>query len=186
MRKDVECTFGILKGRFRILKSGILLNNPLSVEHIFKTCCALHNMLLEYDEKDLPWSEGVNWGGDDGKCEFLHVVSRKFTLLVDVDDMPSVFLRTDKILFGAELARLLDRDVSLVGACNVGATVSHCTHSDDEEEDLDLNQDSHRDLKAQDSHRDLKAALVSHFVHQKSQDLVKWPRRVRRGAARHS
>jgi hypothetical protein len=176
MRKDVECTFGILKGRFRILKSGILLNNPLSVEHIFKTCCALHNMLLEYDEKDLPWSEGVNWGGDDGKCEFLHVVSRKFTLLVDVDDMPSVFLRTDKILFAAELARLLDRDESLVGACKVGATVSHCTHSDDEEEDFDrVNEDSHRDLKA---------ALVSHFVHQKSQDLVKWPRRGRRGAAR--
>ncbi len=46
-RKDVECTFGILKGRFRILKTGIRLQSMVSVVRVWKTCCALHNMLLE-------------------------------------------------------------------------------------------------------------------------------------------
>ena len=46
-RKDVECTFGILKGRWRILKSGIRLQKAEHIVRIWKTCCALHNMLLE-------------------------------------------------------------------------------------------------------------------------------------------
>jgi hypothetical protein len=47
MRKDVECTFGILKGRWRILKTGIRLSGVDSADKIFLTCCALHNSLLE-------------------------------------------------------------------------------------------------------------------------------------------
>ena len=47
MRKDVECTFGILKGRFRILKTGIRLHKIEAVDKILLTCCALHNLLLE-------------------------------------------------------------------------------------------------------------------------------------------
>lgn len=62
MRKDVECTFGILKGRYvrvrcfslftgalldlfrwRILKTGIQLHGVPVVTDIWKTCCALHN-----------------------------------------------------------------------------------------------------------------------------------------------
>ncbi len=49
IRKDVECTFGILKKRFRILTSGIRNQKEHCVTAIFKTCCALHNQLLEYD-----------------------------------------------------------------------------------------------------------------------------------------
>ena len=43
MRKDVECTFGILKGRWRILKLGIWLQGVESVDQILLMCCALHN-----------------------------------------------------------------------------------------------------------------------------------------------
>ncbi len=50
-RKDVECTFGILKGRFRVLKTGIRLQSMASVVRVWKTCCALHNMLLEVCNK---------------------------------------------------------------------------------------------------------------------------------------
>mmetsp|Transcript_24679 Transcript_24679/g.32236 ORF Transcript_24679/g.32236 Transcript_24679/m.32236 type:complete len:223 (-) Transcript_24679:189-857(-) len=54
MRKDVECcTFGIMKGRFRILKTGIPLNGIEATDHIWATCCALHNFLLEEDGKDI-------------------------------------------------------------------------------------------------------------------------------------
>lgn len=34
MRKDVECTFGILKGRFRILKAGIRLHSIEKVDQV--------------------------------------------------------------------------------------------------------------------------------------------------------
>ena len=37
IRKDVECTFGILKGRFRILKAGMILHGVDVVNDIWKT-----------------------------------------------------------------------------------------------------------------------------------------------------
>ena len=37
MRKDVECTFGILKQRFRILKSGIRVHSMEVADDVFKT-----------------------------------------------------------------------------------------------------------------------------------------------------
>jgi hypothetical protein len=49
MRKDVECTFRILKGRFRILKAGIRVKGVDAADKIWMTCCAIHNMLLEVD-----------------------------------------------------------------------------------------------------------------------------------------
>jgi hypothetical protein len=66
MRKDVECTFGILKGRFRILKSGIRMSGTECADNIFLTCCALHNWLLEIDGRDVQWKEGVasDWEGE--------------------------------------------------------------------------------------------------------------------------
>jgi hypothetical protein len=56
MRKDVECAFGIMKGRWRILKTGIRLHTVQSVDMIWATCCAFHNMLLEVDGLDEPWN----------------------------------------------------------------------------------------------------------------------------------
>jgi hypothetical protein len=55
MRKDVECTFGIMKGCFRILKSGIRLKGQEAGDKIFLTCCALHNWLLHVDGLDKHW-----------------------------------------------------------------------------------------------------------------------------------
>lgn len=56
LRKDVECTFGILKMRFAILKSGFRCHKFSTVDDIFKTCCALHNQLLEYDRMGSTWT----------------------------------------------------------------------------------------------------------------------------------
>ena len=58
MRKDVECTFGIMKGRFTILKTGIKLQNFELTDQVWLTCCALHNMLLFADGLDQGWEEG--------------------------------------------------------------------------------------------------------------------------------
>ena len=51
VRKAVECTFGILKKRFRILRSDMECRDPNQIDAIFRTCCALHNMLLRHDDR---------------------------------------------------------------------------------------------------------------------------------------
>jgi hypothetical protein len=60
VRKDVECTFEILKQRFRVLRNGIQYQSSNLIENIFKTCCILHNMILYYDKKSLDaWENSV-------------------------------------------------------------------------------------------------------------------------------
>ena len=68
----MECTFGILKGRWRILKTGIRLNGVECADKIFLTCCALHNWLLETDGFATTWNNGVStvdseWDGPLGE-----------------------------------------------------------------------------------------------------------------------
>jgi len=61
-RKDVECTFGQLKNRFRILKKPIEMKNVLDINLLFKACCVLHNMILIYDHRDIGhWEVGIDW-----------------------------------------------------------------------------------------------------------------------------
>ena len=60
MRKDVECTFGILKQRFSILRYGIRLSSIKNVDKIWLTCCALHNKLIFIDGLDKNWDEQGN------------------------------------------------------------------------------------------------------------------------------
>jgi len=52
IRKDVECTFGIMKRRFRILRTPVEYRQPVRIEQLFKTCCHLHNRLLVHDGLD--------------------------------------------------------------------------------------------------------------------------------------
>lgn len=66
LRKDVECTFGILKGRWRILKTGIAADN------VWLTCCALHsNLLLDVDGLSEGWQTGIPsyWETPSGQCQ---------------------------------------------------------------------------------------------------------------------
>ena len=68
-RKHVECAFGILKGRFRILKLPIQIHDFNEIDYVFHTCCILHNMCLEFDGQDDNWNLGdsvteVNYGPD--------------------------------------------------------------------------------------------------------------------------
>jgi len=78
MRKDVECTFGILKGRWRILKTGIRVEGVDAVDKIWLTCCALHNWLLDIDGLDEHWDgDGLlstvesDWTGEMGNHDFV-------------------------------------------------------------------------------------------------------------------
>ncbi|KAI2498508.1 Plant transposon protein [Fragilaria crotonensis] len=71
LRKDVECTFGILKGRWRILKTGIRVHNTEASDNIWMTCCALHNHLLDVDGLSHKWDDGVpsSYENDDGEFQ---------------------------------------------------------------------------------------------------------------------
>ena len=51
VRKDVECTFGIMKKRWRILNNGFYQREIGICEKIFVTCCCLNNFLLDLMEK---------------------------------------------------------------------------------------------------------------------------------------
>jgi len=52
MRKDSECSFGIVKKRERILRLPLLIMKRSKVDNIVRTCIALHNMLLQFDGLD--------------------------------------------------------------------------------------------------------------------------------------
>jgi hypothetical protein len=79
VRKDVECVFGILKGRFRCLKLPIYHHDQETIDNMFFTCCIIHNMLLSEDGYDKRWEANINWGGQDG----YH----------DSSDIPTIFTR---------------------------------------------------------------------------------------------
>ena len=59
MRKDIECTFGSLKRRFAVLKYGIRLGRIEQCDKVWRTCCALHNLLLFHDKLDKGWDTGT-------------------------------------------------------------------------------------------------------------------------------
>jgi hypothetical protein len=57
VRKDVERTFGILKKRFAFLKIRNQYHDGMLIQEAMHSCCALHNMLLTFDES----YNNVNW-----------------------------------------------------------------------------------------------------------------------------
>ena len=66
VRKDVECTFGIIKKRWRILNNGFYQRDIVKCDKIFVTCCCLNNFMLDLMERN---NTRVGRGapmGDDG------------------------------------------------------------------------------------------------------------------------
>ena len=61
VRKDVECTFGILKKRWMVLNNGILFHDINVCNKVFTTCCCLHNFLLNLMERTLRLGGEVHW-----------------------------------------------------------------------------------------------------------------------------
>ena len=65
VRKDVECFFGRVKGRFRILKLPLFFRQKIQIDNIWFTCYILHNLLHEDDELD-KLEDDVHWADQDG------------------------------------------------------------------------------------------------------------------------
>ena len=67
MRKDGECTFGVLEARFRVLTSRIYRRKAEDVEKMFKVCCCLHNMIMRARDVRARMA-GVNLSDTLNKC----------------------------------------------------------------------------------------------------------------------
>jgi hypothetical protein len=61
VRKDVECTFGIIKARFRYFKNGVRCRMYYDIDASWFTACILHNMLLDYDGRSDAWDDAKYW-----------------------------------------------------------------------------------------------------------------------------
>ena len=66
VRKDIECCFGIIKGRWRLFKGGILFNKREKIDNAWFTACILHNMLHKVKRLD-EMEEDADWVGSAGE-----------------------------------------------------------------------------------------------------------------------
>ena len=145
-KKDVECTFGILKSRWRFLRNGIVLQNQSSIDFAFFTCCILHNLILEFDGLDNRWEENVDWdqinpqpdNSDEG-----------FDLEGDV---PSIQER-----------RVLNRVDQWTSAVEISDEANQALGNEIEVE-IDFDFETKR------------RSLIDHFSHAYDAGLVHWPR----------
>ena len=88
VRKDVECYFGRLKIRFRILRSRVMFHKQSRVDNVFFAACIMHNMLIEDDGLDEGWHDEEE-GEDDDIRDGLEM--RRIRLrLVDVRGVPDL------------------------------------------------------------------------------------------------
>lgn len=85
VRKDVECTFGVIKTRFRYLWNGVHYHSAYTVEWAFKTACILHNLILAYDGRSLEQWEDVDWATLDPNG--IEPEDEDVTPLVNADDI---------------------------------------------------------------------------------------------------
>lgn len=161
MRKDVECTFGIMKGRFRILKTGIRVHSIDAVDKIWSTCCALHNMFLEED------GLSENWEGSDLGS-------------LSVDDFENCLVVPPN--------NELIHDHSGMGYGNDRHERQHCPveaatdeEDDDTVEDNDANDlcDRENNIKhvSNISYIEFRNKLINHFDIMYQRREVKWPTR---------
>ena len=100
VRKDAECTFGILKARFRILFGRQYRHNATDVEYVFKVCCILHNMImrardvtlwrgsdmLQQAEEEHTLDDAVDLHEVNARGEFVRNIQREDAVLVAGDD----------------------------------------------------------------------------------------------------
>ena len=98
VRKDVECTFGSLKGRFRCLKVPIFYNTRDVVDNMFFTCCIFHNLLLTFDGLDARWEKDINYAGRDGE----HAAEDLFIFRQHLSRVRNSTSVTDYSLIGVE------------------------------------------------------------------------------------
>ena len=158
--------FGILKGRWRILKTGIRLHGVEACDKIWGTCCALHNWLLEVDGLDDRWEQGVpsTWEGELGDFEEGDVRTHAAPSAIQTLNSPAEFRNFD--LSGMGAGNDCDENSSLT--CEADDTVPAVsavteTSSDEPISVIGLSQ------------KHFKTKLVNHFDILFRQNKIVWP-----------
>ena len=52
VRKDIERLFGVIQGRFRILRNELLKWSDTSIIEILNVCAIIHNMIVKLCESE--------------------------------------------------------------------------------------------------------------------------------------
>jgi hypothetical protein len=173
MRKDVECTFGILKGRWRILKTGIRVHSLEQVDDIWFTCCALHNMLLHVDGLDKGWTHGMTCS-DYERHLGLHELG-------DVEEhVPEIFRRLKTMGLNRSHDDSHDVDNAMFSADDEDQendVVEEEEKEEEEEEEAARGSGEHVVRRSDLSMDAFRGKLVRHFHERWQQDRVSWPSR---------
>jgi DDE superfamily endonuclease len=181
LRKDVECTFGILKGRWRILKTGIRLHGVNAPDKVWLTCCALHNWLLEIDGLDVRWEAGVSsdWEGELGQLNGNDVEQ----FASSRTRAPFAIQRLHSVLAGDEvIARYRNYDTSGMGPGNEGDSVPQNVRLEepDPNENASIYEATENGVRAvrKLSLEYFKGRLIEHFDIMWQKKQIVWPRRL--------
>jgi hypothetical protein len=171
LRKDVECTFGILKGCWRILKTGIRLHNTEIVDNIWMTCCALHNMLLDVDGLSAGWQNGVpsRWESESGQFDDIDV-PESIRKLIDPNGINPRAVST----YDTSFCGFMDVDDD---NNNYESQQKQHNDNDDQHEEVELGNErsiSVNDLSLTRFHE----MLVEHFNILFHDNKIIWPRRL--------
>lgn len=153
VRKDIECTFGILKARFRLFMMAIQFHYFADIDNAWKTALILHNMLITYAGNDLAdWEKNLNWAYIDPHFDTLEEEEHDEDYVVTMDDyFERVPVQQPRHRRRRHQPAPVTLDTTLVG------TVFRARNVYD--------------------YYEKKKQLVSHFNYLFKLGLVKWPRR---------
>ena len=89
VRKDIECYFGCLKQRFKVLRIPNLLTDKTQIDNMMFTIVAIQNMLLDYAlvaEEIRSWSVQLKWQYCDHQSDHSPEVLVENLQLADQED----------------------------------------------------------------------------------------------------
>ena len=177
-RKDSENVFAVLKGRWRVLKTGIRLHGPEAADRIWLTCCALHNKLLHADGLAEEWNE--SYAGKFGEND------REDMALVSFA-MQRLMKSTDALTFEefgsleherrAERERLQANHLIPVATMEESAMAVIQSERRKSFKEPEITEDGSIIVNSM-SYHDFRSRLIENFMILRARKEVKWPKRL--------
>jgi hypothetical protein len=187
LRKVVECTFGILKQKWRPLKTGTFFGKPDTLDKLFRACCALHNLILEQEHGVRIFHGGQHPEHDlnvSGPYDSLSETQRK-AMFRDRRAQLALHHEVFRELYGsrfpswslANLGRELDIDLEAVLAqaheSDVAGTVQDAANDEEEAVSaaaLHVQEEAEAEDAAHDQNLALESAFVANILEQAAEE----------------